>query len=60
MRFVFHRCAPCKVVAPKFAQLSEKHPAAVFLKVDVDICRVGEAKVFHITSSLMHFIGREQ
>ena len=46
--FWFRRCAPCKVVAPKFVQLSEKHPAAVFLKVDVDICRVGEAELIEV------------
>jgi thiol-disulfide isomerase/thioredoxin len=26
-------CGPCKVIAPKFDQLSDKYPEAVFLKV---------------------------
>ena len=41
-------CGPCKVIAPKFDEFSEKYPEAVFLKVGfldlagvslVDICR---------------------
>lgn len=35
------RCGPCKKIAPKFASLSEKYSDVVFVKVDVDICRVG-------------------
>ncbi|XP_057303828.1 thioredoxin-like protein 1 [Hydractinia symbiolongicarpus] len=31
-------CAPCKRIAPVFAQLSRKYPQALFLKVDVDQC----------------------
>ena len=27
-------CGPCKVIAPKFDELSEKYPDAVFLKVN--------------------------
>ncbi len=33
------RCGPCKVIAPAFASFSVKHSSAVFLKVDVDVCR---------------------
>jgi thioredoxin 1 len=29
-------CGPCKVIAPKFDELSEKYPDAVFLKVRQD------------------------
>ncbi|CAL9220074.1 unnamed protein product [Arabidopsis halleri] len=29
-------CGPCKIVAPYFIELSEKHPSLMFLLVDVD------------------------
>ena len=32
-------CGPCKTIAPVFEQLSNQFMTAVFLKVDVDICR---------------------
>jgi len=31
-------CGPCKVIAPKFDEFSEKYPDAVFLKVSVVMC----------------------
>ncbi|KAJ3396221.1 Thioredoxin-2 [Lobulomyces angularis] len=32
-------CGPCKMVAPKFEEMSKKYPDAVFVKVDVDQCQ---------------------
>ncbi|GER55702.1 thioredoxin [Striga asiatica] len=29
-------CGPCRMIAPFFAELSEKHPSLMFLTVDVD------------------------
>ena len=29
-------CGPCKMIAPVFQSLAEKHPQVVFVKVDVD------------------------
>ena len=29
-------CGPCKVIAPKFDEFSEKYPDAVFLKVRIE------------------------
>ncbi len=29
-------CGPCKMIAPKFAQMSETYTDVVFIKVDVD------------------------
>ncbi|XP_042020491.1 thioredoxin H1-like isoform X2 [Salvia splendens] len=29
-------CGPCRIIAPFFAELAKKFPAAMFLKVDVD------------------------
>ncbi|KNE64072.1 thioredoxin [Allomyces macrogynus ATCC 38327] len=29
-------CGPCRMIAPKFADLADEFPGAVFLKVDVD------------------------
>jgi thiol-disulfide isomerase/thioredoxin len=41
MLFSFCRCGPCKKVAPAIEKLSNSHPNAVFLKIDVDQCQVG-------------------
>ena len=30
-------CGPCKVIAPKFDEMSDKYPDAVFLKVRVQV-----------------------
>lgn len=32
--WVFCRCGPCKVIAPKYKELSEKYQDMVFLKLD--------------------------
>ena len=29
-------CGPCKMISPIFEEIAEQHPAATFLKVDVD------------------------
>eukprot|EP00249_Psilotum_nudum_P007710 c20768_g1_i1 orf=287-634(+) len=29
-------CGPCKIMSPFFAELSEKYPQLIYLKVDVD------------------------
>ncbi|XP_046859162.1 monothiol glutaredoxin-S11-like [Xenia sp. Carnegie-2017] len=40
-------CGPCKRIAPVFEQLSTQFTQAVFLKVDVDICK-GTAAIYGI------------
>jgi thiol-disulfide isomerase/thioredoxin len=32
-------CGPCQKIAPVFVQLAHKYPQALFLGVDVDVCR---------------------
>lgn len=34
-------CGPCQRIAPIFAEMSTKYTSVVFLKIDVDQCRVG-------------------
>ena len=34
------RCVPCKKIAPAFEQFSTQYSSAIFMKVDVDICKV--------------------
>lgn len=29
-------CGPCRVIAPLYAELSEKYPSLMFLTIDVD------------------------
>lgn len=35
-------CGPCKVIAPKFEEFSEKYPDAVFLKVSSTLCTMDD------------------
>ncbi|XP_786407.1 thioredoxin-like protein 1 [Strongylocentrotus purpuratus] len=42
-------CQPCRTIAPVFAQLATAHPNAVFLKVDVDVCKQ-TAQKYNVTS----------
>lgn len=44
-------CGPCKVVAPFYIELSEKHPSIMFLVVDVD-----ELSVSPTIDHLFHMI----
>ena len=30
------RCGPCRMIAPKFEEMSKEYPGAIFVKVDVD------------------------
>lgn len=45
-------CGPCKVVAPFFIELSEKHPSIMFLLVDVDELSVKSLHHLSIASLL--------
>ncbi|CAF0739078.1 unnamed protein product [Rotaria sp. Silwood1] len=42
-------CGPCKMVAPTIENLSNTHPNAIFLKVDVDECQT-EAQEYEISA----------
>nr|CAB3267399.1 thioredoxin-like protein 1 [Phallusia mammillata] len=42
-------CGPCKMIAPKFNQLSLQYPDVAFLKVDVDKCE-DTARQYQVTA----------
>ena len=55
-------CGPCKVIAPKFDELSDKYPDAVFLKVGktedplfAHVCRVLWTDHVYMHAPLAHY-----
>ncbi|KAJ3371768.1 Cytoplasmic thioredoxin isoenzyme 2 [Allomyces arbusculus] len=48
-------CGPCRMIAPKFRDLADEFPGAVFIKVDVDEvpdvaskCAISAMPTFHL------------
>jgi thioredoxin 1 len=49
------RCGPCRMIAPKFEEMSKEYPGAIFVKVDVDAmssisqeCGIRAMPTFHM------------
>mmetsp|Transcript_2606 Transcript_2606/g.4468 ORF Transcript_2606/g.4468 Transcript_2606/m.4468 type:complete len:150 (+) Transcript_2606:87-536(+) len=57
-------CGPCKVIAPKFDELSEKYPDAVFLKVigdaSPDASKLMKREGVRSVPSFHYFFGGEK
>lgn len=57
-------CGPCKVIAPKFDELSDKYPDAVFLKVigdaSPDASKLMKREGVRSVPSFHYFVGGEK